>query len=258
MRITLLGTGISQGIPVIGCPCAACQSTDSEDKRLRCSALVETDSLHVVIDIGPDFRQQLLRTNTQRVDAILITHEHSDHVGGLDDVRPFNWILRGGMPLYAEERVLHALKERYPYAFAPEGERYPGAPILKLHPIDRRLSPFAIGNLTIKPIRVMHGPLPIVGYRIDNFAYITDCSHLPDNEIESLKGIDTLVINALRREPHPMHFSLGESLEAIRRINPQKAYLTHISHELGPAVNVKSELPRNVSLGYDELSFVVD
>lgn len=257
MRVTLLGTGISQGIPVIGCRCAACCSEAPEDKRLRCSAMVETEGVCVVIDIGPDFRQQLLGTHTERVDAILVTHEHSDHVGGLDDVRPFNWILSGPMPLYAEPRTIDALRTRYPYAFMPEELRYPGAPQIELHPIEEPLAPFRMGDLTIRPIRVMHGKLPIVGYRMGNFAYITDCSQLPEDEMAELKGIDTLVLNALRHAPHPMHFSLSEALATIELIGPRQAYLTHISHELGPAASVLPLLPPGVALGYDGLTFTV-
>lgn len=257
MRVTLLGTGISQGIPVIGCHCEACLSTAPQDKRLRCAAMVEVGGIRLAIDIGPDFRQQMLREGVERVDAILVTHEHSDHVAGLDDVRPFNWVLKGEMPLYAESRVLRALQARYPYAFMPPEKRYPGAPEIEVHPLTDDLRPFQIHGVEVTPIRVMHGKLPIVGYRLGRFAYITDCSTMGAESIERLRGLDTLVINALRHTPHPAHLCLSEALELIGRIGPRVAYLTHISHEMGPAARIVAELPAGVALGYDRLSFEV-
>lgn len=257
MRVTLLGTGISQGIPVIGCKCAACQSTDPHDKRLRTAAVVESDGVRVAIDIGPDFRQQMLRAGVEHLDAILVTHEHSDHIAGLDDVRPFNWVLQGPMPLYAELRVLDALEARFPYAFMPPEKRYPGAPALDVHPVEDLSNSLRIKGLLVKPFRVFHGQLPILGFRFGRFAYITDCSALPSESLEELRGLDTLVINALRHTPHPMHYTLQEALEAIRAIGPRRAYLTHVSHELGPTSEVAPTLPGGVELGYDGLIITV-
>ena len=236
MRVTLLGTGISQGIPVIGCKCAACQSTDPHDKRLRTAAVVESDGVRVAIDIGPDFRQQMLRAGVEHLDAILVTHEHSDHIAGLDDVRPFNWVLQGPMPLYAEPRVLDALEARFPYAFMPPEKRYPGAPALDVHPVEDLSNSLRIKGLLVKPFRVFHGQLPILGFRFGRFAYITDCSALPSD---------------------PMHYTLQEALEAIRAIGPRRAYLTHVSHELGPTSEVAPTLPGGVELGYDGLIITV-
>lgn len=257
MRLKLVGTGISQGIPVVGCRCAACRSSDPHDKRLRTAAVLEEDGVAVSIDIGPDFRQQMLRAGVTNLKAIVITHEHSDHVAGLDDVRPFNWLLPGAMPLYAEPRVLRALEERFPYAFMPPERRYPGAPELDARPVEDLKCPITVGPLSLQPLRVMHGPLPILGYRCGPVAYITDCSELPEESLACLQGVDTLVINALRHTPHPMHYTLGQALEAIARIAPRRAYLTHISHEMGPAAEVEPLLPPGVFLAYDELELVI-
>lgn len=253
MRITLVGTGISQGIPVIGCPCEACHSADPHDRRLRTAAVVESQQTRIAIDIGPDFRYQMLANGFSTLSAVIITHEHSDHIAGLDDIRPFNWTSRGSIPFYAEQRVLDALAIRFPYAFMPPEKRYPGAPQISPRPISPDLAPFAINSVTVTPIRVEHGPLPIVGYRIGRFAYITDCKLLPEESIARLHGLDTLVINALRHEPHPMHFSLSESLDTIARIAPRRAVLTHISHEMGPAAQWADRLPKNVVAGFDRM-----
>lgn len=251
MRITLVGTGISQGIPVIGCSCAACTSADLRDKRLRTAAVLEKGNTRIALDIGPDFRQQMLRSAIHRLDALCITHEHSDHIAGLDDIRPFNWILRGAMPLYAEPRVIEALTARFPYAFQPPERRYPGAPELEVHPIASPLTPFTIGDIALTPFRVLHGKLPILGFRADNLAYITDCSHLPDESKALLRELDVLVINALRHTPHPMHFTLGEALALIEELAPRRAYLTHLSHEMGPVDSFERTLPANVYVAQD-------
>ena len=251
MRITLVGTGISQGIPVIGCSCAACTSADLRDKRLRTAAVLEKGNTRIALDIGPDFRQQMLRSGIHRLDALCITHEHSDHIAGLDDIRPFNWILRGAMPLYAEPRVIEALTARFPYAFQPPERRYPGAPELEVHPLASPLTPFTIGDIAITPFRVLHGNLPILGFRADNLAYITDCSHLPDESKALLRELDVLVINALRHTPHPMHFTLGEALALIEELAPRRAYLTHLSHEMGPVDSFERTLPANVYVAQD-------
>lgn len=251
MRIVLVGTGISQGIPVVGCPCDACRSNDVHDKRLRTAAVVESGNTRIAIDIGPDFRYQMLSNGFTKLDAVIITHEHSDHIAGLDDIRPFNWTARSSIPFYAEQRVLDALAARFPYAFMPADKRYPGAPQITTCPIDANLTPFSINDLRVKPIRINHGKLPIVGYRIGSFAYITDCSSIPPESMNELKKLDLLVINALRHEPHKMHLSLSEALNEIARIAPQRAVLTHISHEMGPADTWDKLLPENVEAGYD-------
>lgn len=258
MRVTLVGTGISQGIPVIGCPCEACHSADPHDRRLRTAAVIEAKGERIAIDIGPDFRYQMLANGFSTLSAVIITHEHSDHIAGLDDIRPFNWTARGSIPFYAEQRVLDALAVRFPYAFMPPEKRYPGAPQISPRPIAPNLDPFSINGLLVTPIRVEHGPLPIVGYRIGCFAYITDCKRILEESLPRLRGVDTLVINALRHNPHPMHFSLSEALDAIRCIAPRRAVLTHISHEMGPAAQWAHLLPKNVVAGFDRMVLRVD
>lgn len=263
MLLEFLGTGISQGIPVIGCNCGACTSTDPHDARLRTSAFLRGEQgTTLVFDIGPDFRYQMLRAGVERVDALLVTHEHSDHVAGLDDIRPFNWILRGPMPIYGHPRVLQALEQRCPYAFAPPEKRYPGAPSYDPHPWDLERSPeeiaVQIGEFRVVPLPVMHGPLPIVGYRVGPLAYITDCSSIPESTYSLLEGVRYLVLNALRPEPHPMHFCFSEALEVVERVQPQQAYLTHLSHEYGPIQTWQSSLPANVAFAYDRLRVAIE
>jgi len=253
MRIHLVGTGISQGIPVIGCQCAACLSTDIRDKRLRTAAVLDSGSTQIAFDIGPDFRQQMLRGGFNHISAIFVTHEHSDHVAGLDDIRPYNWILRGAMPLYAEKRVLNALEMHFPYAFMPPEKRYPGAPDIEVHELSEPFLPVKVNDIELLPFRVFHGSLPILGYRIGKFAYITDCSHLPQESKELLSGLDVLVINALRHTSHPMHLSLSEALQLIAELAPREAYLTHLSHEMGPVVSFEGMLPSHVHVGQDGL-----
>ncbi len=250
MRIILTGTGISQGIPVIGCPCETCRSTDPLDRRLRTAALIQEGDTNIAIDIGPDFRQQMMRAEVTALHAVVITHEHSDHVAGLDDIRPFNFTMRRDVPLYAEPRVLKALAQRFPYAFMPPEKRYPGAPALEVHPLTRLLEPVDVAGLPFIPFRVIHGRLPITGYRVRNFAYITDCSALPEKSLEVLHGLDVLVINTLRHKPHPMHMTLEESLAVVEHLQPKRAFFTHVSHELGPHRTV-SGLPHNVKIAYD-------
>lgn len=266
MRIRLLGTGTSQGIPIIGCHCPICTSNDIRDHRLRTSALVSVDGLNILIDTGPDLRYQLLRSGTTRLDAVLFTHEHKDHTAGLDDVRPINFLMKQPLNLYGLPRVMRSIKHDFSYAFAKE--HYPGAPILILNDIEPE--PFKIGEVEIIPIKLMHSSqrmakqLPILGYRIKNFAYITDArgigwDEIPDittaplspSEEAKLKGLDTLVINALRREEHYSHLSLPQTLSIIEQLQPRRAYLTHISHHLGLHEEVTKELPKNVFLGID-------
>lgn len=249
MRITFLGTGASHGIPVIGCNCDVCKSDNSKDKRLRSSVLVETDSQNLVIDVGPDFRQQMLQSATVRVDAVVLTHEHKDHTAGLDDVRAFNYLMKKPMSIYAENRVLESIKREYSYVFAEA--RYPGAPEFDLHIIENK--PFSIGADELIPIRAYHNKLPVLGYRIGSIAYLTDLKVLQKEEKYKLEGISILVVSALREKPHVSHLGLQEALDLISEINPEKAYLTHISHMQKGYNTLIKELPANVYPAYDGL-----
>lgn len=254
VKITFLGTGTSQGVPVIACECKTCLSDDPHDKRLRTSLLLEKDGIVLLFDAGPDFRQQMLRENVKRLDAILLTHEHKDHIAGMDDVRAFNYKSRDAIDIYAEERVQQAIKSEFSYVFAEY--QYPGIPKMRLNPIPEY--GFNVKGIDIIPIRVRHFHLEIYGFRIGNFAYITDANYIPQESKEKLIGVKYLVINALRKEKHISHFSLREALDFIREISPRKAFITHISHQMGLHREVNSELPPGVSLAYDGLKFVCD
>jgi phosphoribosyl 1,2-cyclic phosphate phosphodiesterase len=255
LKITFLGTGTSMGVPMIACDCEVCRSANPKDKRTRSSVKIEIDELVIVIDAGPDFRQQMLASKTLRLDAILFTHEHKDHTAGLDDVRAFNWINRQPTLLYGENALLKALKQEYAYAFLEKDDRYPGVPELIVHEISE--APFQVFNVPVTPIRVYHHLMPVMGFRLGNFGYVTDASEIPDESIENLIGVETLVINALRIEEHISHFNLQQALEIIQKIQPQKAYLTHISHHLGFHNDISKILPENVFLGYDGLEVEV-
>lgn len=250
MNIYFLGTGTSQGIPIIGSTHPVCKSADYKDKRLRVSLWMSWGEHSYVIDCGPDFRQQMLTSNCQKVDGILFTHEHSDHTAGLDDIRPFNF-RQGEMPIYAHQRVIENLKKRFDYVFETEN-RYPGAPSVKTIEVINN-QPFVLGDKTVIPIEVMHGDLQVFGYRVDDFAYLTDVKTVAPEEVEKLKNLDVLVLNALRITPHNTHFNLEEALEFIALVQPKKAYLTHISHLLGFHEEVQKQLPENVFLAYDNL-----
>ena len=250
MNIYFLGTGTSQGIPIIGSTHPVCKSTDYKDKRLRVSLWMSWENHSYVIDCGPDFRQQMLASDCQKVDGILFTHEHSDHTAGLDDIRPFNF-RQGEMPIYAHQRVIENLKKRFDYVFETEN-RYPGAPSVKTIEVINN-QPFELGGKTVIPIDVMHGDLQVFGYRVDDFAYLTDVKTVAPEEVEKLKNLEVLVLNALRITPHNTHFNLQEALDFIALVQPKKAYLTHISHLLGFHEDVQKELPENVFLAYDNL-----
>ena len=254
MNVYFLGTGTSQGIPVIGSKHSVCQSVDSRDKRLRVSVWISWENHSYIIDCGPDFRQQMLASNCQKVDAILYTHEHSDHTAGLDDIRPFNF-KQGEIPIYAHKRVIDNLKKRFDYIFETKN-KYPGAPSVKTIEVVNNY-PFSIGNKMAVPINVMHGSLQVFGYRIDDFAYLTDVKTIKKNEIDKLKNLKVLVVNALREEQHDTHFNLQEALDFIALINPQKAYLTHISHIFGYHQEIQQKLPINVFLAYDNLQITI-
>ena len=249
MKVTFLGTGTSQGIPIIGSTHPVCLSTNPKDKRLRVSVLIEWDDLSVLIDCSPDFRQKLLRTSCTKIDAVLFTHEHSDHTAGIDDLRPF-YFRQGNLHIYAHERVLNALKQRFGYIFKTEN-KYPGVLSLETHSIQNKF--FYIGHEKILPIEVFHHKLPVFGFRVGSFAYITDAKTVSDTELDKLKNLDVLVVNALRIEPHLSHFNLEEALAFIEKVSPKKAYLTHISHHLGFHDEVQKTLPQSVHLAYDQL-----
>jgi phosphoribosyl 1,2-cyclic phosphate phosphodiesterase len=243
-----LGTGTSQGVPVIGCKCEVCRSTDPKDKRLRTAAMFSVKDVNLVVDSGPDFRQQMLRERVDHVEALLITHEHNDHVIGLDDVRPFNFLYRRDMPVYSIPRVTKELQMRFPYIFAEN--KYPGAPMVKLFDIDPT-QPFEIEGIHIQPIQVWHGKMSVIGYQIDDITYLTDVKTMDPEEIEKVKNTPHLVLNALHHQAHYSHLNLREALELIEIINPGKAYLTHISHHMGLHATISKELPSNVFMGYD-------
>lgn len=250
MKITFLGTGTSQGVPVIACSCIVCSSTDLKDKRFRSSIWIEINDKAIVIDTGPDFRSQMLANNVQRLDAVLFTHEHKDHIAGLDDIRPFNFKQQAPISVYASEGVEKAIKREFHYIFADK--KYPGIPEISLRQID--LNPFTIcENIKVTPIEVKHYLMPVLGFRINNFTYITDAKTIESQEIEKIKGTETLVINALRIESHPAHFNLDEALQFISLIKPKRAFLTHISHLFGTHKEIEKMLPENVFVSYDGL-----
>ena len=254
MKVYFLGTGTSQGIPVIGSDHPVCKSKDFKDKRLRVSIWISWDNFSYIIDCGPDFRQQMLSCNCSKVDGILFTHEHSDHTAGIDDIRPFNF-KQGEIPIYANHRVINNLKSRFSYVFETVN-KYPGAPSVATNEVINN-QPFSIGNKTAIPVNVMHGNLQVFGYRIDDFAYLTDVKTIEESEILKLKNLKVLVINALREEPHDTHFNLKEALDFITLVQPEKAYLTHISHVMGFHEAVQKSLPENVFLAYDNLEITL-
>lgn len=250
MKITFLGTGTSQGIPVIGSSHPVCLSTNPKDKRLRVSVLISWKDYNYVIDCGPDFRQQMLTHKVTKLDGILFTHEHSDHTAGIDDIRPF-FFRQGDIPVYAHEDVIRSLKRRFDYIFADEN-RYPGAPALEVNLVQNNI-PFKIGDIPAMPIEAFHNRLRVYGFKIGDFAYLTDVKTITDEEISKIKGVKVLSINALRIEPHHSHLNLEEALKVIERIKPQIAYLSHISHYMGFHDEVEKILPKNVHLAYDNL-----
>lgn len=253
MDVTFLGTGTSQGIPIIGSEHPVCLSEDPKDKRLRVSVLISWKDLNILIDCGPDFRQQMLANKVKKLDAIFYTHEHNDHTAGLDDIRPF-FFRQGDIPVFAHARVLNALRKRFDYIFTTEN-KYPGAPGVTENIIENK--PFNFHGLTVTPIEFMHNRLQVFGFRIEDFAYLTDLKTIEQQEVEKLKDLKVLVISALRIEPHHSHFNLKEALEFIKEVQPEKAYLTHISHMLGFHEEVEKKLPTNVHLAYDNLKITV-
>jgi len=254
LKVTFLGTGTSQGIPIIGSTHPVCLSKNPKDKRLRVSVLLSWDGFNYVIDCGPDFRQQMLTNKVNKLDGILFTHEHADHTAGIDDIRPF-FFRQGDVPIYAHQRVANSLKQRFAYIFADK-DRYPGAPAVDLNIIENNQI-FTIGNTGVTPIDVDHNRLQVFGFRLKNFTYLTDVKRMNSEEIEKVKGTKVLVVNALREEPHHSHFNLEEALAFVKQVQPERTYFTHISHLLGFHDEVEKKLPNKVHLAYDNLEILV-
>lgn len=247
LKITLLGTGTSQGVPVIACTCKVCTSANKKDARLRCAVLVESTNTTFVIDSGPDFRFQMLRAGVKKLDAVLFTHEHKDHVAGLDDIRPFNYINKKVVDIFATKQVQEALKREFSYIFS--GSKYPGLPEINLVSITNQR--FSIGDIEVQPIPVMHHRLPVLGFRINDFVYVTDANYISDASKALMLNADIIVLNALRHESHISHYTLQQAIDLIYELKPKKAYLTHISHQMGLYDDVIKELPDNIYLAYD-------
>jgi len=254
MEVTFLGTGTSQGVPVIGCTCDACKSTNSRDKRLRTSAYIDIEGVQFCIDVGPDFRQQMLANKIENIDAVLLTHEHNDHVIGVDDLRPFNFMQRRDMPIYGEKRVLDEIKGRFKYAFEPHP--YPGIPRFLMNNIEVD-KVFNVNGISIQAVRINHGILPIVGYKIGGFCYLTDVKNIPEEEFGKLNDLDVVVLSALRNQEHHSHMTLEEALVMAQKIGAKRTFLTHFSHDLGPLESWEHILPYNVYAAYDSLKITL-
>ncbi|TCJ14329.1 MBL fold metallo-hydrolase [Flaviaesturariibacter flavus] len=252
LSFTFLGTGTSSGVPMIACGCAVCTSPDAKDKRLRSALLVESDTTTLVVDTGPDFRYQALRAGMRRLDAVVFTHPHKDHIAGLDDVRAFNYFQGTAMPIYANEMTQEALVREFAYAFADH--KYPGVPNLELRSIGAE--PFTVGDIPVLPVEVWHLRMPVLGFRFGSFTYITDANRIEPEEKEKIRGSEVLVVNALRHEKHISHYNLEEAITLVRELGIPKAYFTHISHQLGRHEDVEKELPEGIHLAYDGLSIV--
>jgi len=254
MKVTFLGTGTSQGVPPIGCTSDVCLSENPKDKRLRASIHVEWNGKSIVIDAGPDFRYQMIRSGINRIDALLFTHEHRDHTAGLDDIRPYNYLQNQNMQVYCHARVLEAFKSQYDYIFADF--KYPGIPLIDFHLITN--NPFSIGELLVEPIEVLHYKLPVLGFRFGKFAYITDANFISETEIAKLQNLDVLVLNALRRETHISHFTLEQATQLALRIGAKHTYFTHMSHQIGFHDEVCAGLPNGIDLAYDGLELIIE
>jgi phosphoribosyl 1,2-cyclic phosphate phosphodiesterase len=250
LEITLLGTGTSQGIPVIGCPCKVCSSSDPRDKRLRTAAFIQADDYGFAVDLGPDFRAQMINNKLSNVHAVLLTHEHNDHISGLDDIRPINFRYNRNIPIYGSSRTLGEINRRFDYAFDKE-YHYPGKPHVTGIAIDDE--PFIVNGISITPIPVDHGDMPIYGFRIGNLAYITDAKFIPPDSKALLQNLEVLVLNALRFEPHNTHLNIEEAIALVSELKPGKCFLTHISHDTGLHAEVDTMLPAGIKLGFDGL-----
>lgn len=254
MKITFLGTGTSQGIPLVACDCDICTSTDVKDKRLRSSVLIQDNDKNIVVDSGPDFRQQMLSTGIKRLDALIFTHSHKDHVAGMDDIRGFNFVMKQPVDVYCTDKVLEHMKKEFYYIF--DEFKYPGIPEINIHIIQNNKN-FSVGNTLVQPIEVKHLNMKVLGFRFDKFVYITDANFIAEEEKEKIKGCDTLVLNALRREAHVSHFSLEEAVKLVEELKPRQAFFTHISHQLGKHEDVEKELPSHIRLAYDGLEITL-
>ena len=248
-KVIFLGTGTSSGVPMLGCSCPVCKSSDAKDKRLRSSVYVEYEGKQLLVDAGPDFRTQLLREDISHIDAILLTHNHKDHTGGLDDVRSFNYFEKRAFPIYCEDYVQQSLKKEYSYAF--DAHPYPGAPQYEIHTITNR--PFDLDGVEVVPVRAMHYKLPVLGFRFGAFGYLTDASAIDAAELEKFRGVDYFVVNAIRFEKHISHFTLGEALEVIERVGAKRSFLTHLSHQLPIHTSLSRMLPAGVEPAFDGL-----
>ncbi|MDX2303607.1 MAG: MBL fold metallo-hydrolase [Microscillaceae bacterium] len=251
MKVTVLGSGTSQGVPVIACDCEVCLSVDFRDQRLRPSIHIEVDGLSLIIDTGPDFRQQMLKHNIRQVDAVIFTHQHKDHTAGMDDLRAYNFRQKEDIPLYARQSVMNQLKQEFSYVFVDKSLKYPG--VLSVQEFFIENKPFKIKDTEIVPIEVMHLNLPVFGFRIQDFTYVTDVSRIPDTELEKMKGTRFLILDALQKEGHLSHLTLEQAVEISLKLQPEKAYFTHISHRMGLHAEVEQELPDNIHLAYDGL-----
>jgi phosphoribosyl 1,2-cyclic phosphate phosphodiesterase len=254
LKVSFLGTGTSQGVPVIGCECEVCRSLDFRDKRFRASIYVEAQGVSLVIDTGPDFRIQMLRAGIKRLDAVLFTHEHKDHTAGMDDIRPFNYIQQKDMPVFARANVLDQIRREFSYVFSPK--RYPGVPQIEL--IEITETPFHVNGLPVTPIPVLHYKLPVLGFRFGSFSYITDANNIPEESMKLLEGTEVLVLNALQNEPHISHFTLKEAIAVAEKIGARQTFFTHMSHRLGLHAQVDEALPPGMALAYDGLELTLD
>ena len=253
MKVNFLGTGTSQGVPVIGCDCEVCKSLDFRNKRFRTSIHVEAEGVSLVVDTGPDFRMQMLRAGVQRLDAILFTHEHKDHTAGLDDIRPFNFMQKTDIPIFAKRNVLDQVQREYAYIFSPK--KYPGVP--QIEQVEITENPFNVNGLAVTPIPVLHYKLPVFGFRMGNFSYITDANHIPEESMKLLEGTEVLVLNALQITPHISHFTLEEAIEVAKKIGAKRTYFTHISHRLGLHDAIDKQIPEGMALAYDGLELTL-